>query len=86
MAPCSYTDDEMLTFIALIKETDSFRQLDGRIVRNAVVFTDLARQTAERHPACPAKTGEQWRLKWKGLRKKFLDEKQDASKSGKIII
>jgi hypothetical protein len=61
-AACTFQDEEVLSFIRLVKETNSFKHLDGRVQRNVEVFKRLAAMVNEKEKA--DKTPEQWRTKW----------------------
>jgi hypothetical protein len=80
----SYTDDEVLTFLDIVIETDSFKLIDGRQYRNQKVYDMLAGKVNENaKPEWGApKNGEQWRVKYKALKTKYLAEKTGSSKSG----
>ena len=79
---CSFTDDEIQTFLEFIQDDRCyFKALDGRVQRNIDVFNKLAEKVNERFPNSQ-KTGGQWRTKWKNLKSHYLGEKREASKSG----
>ena len=77
-----FTDDEVHTLLAFIRESNSLKYIDGRVQRNIDVFNKLAEQMNIRYPDRNKKTGEQIRTKWKNLKKTYLTEKLNASKSG----
>lgn len=78
----TYTDDQIITFIAFVQETNSYAKTDGKVTRNIDVFRILAEKITARFPAEPPKTVEQWRTKWKSLRHKYIEEKTECNKSG----
>lgn len=79
-----FTDDEIFTFLAIVRETSTLKKIDGRVQRNKNVFAELATKLNEHfeHVDENAKTGEQVRTKWKSLKQTYLNEKRQASKSG----
>ena len=83
---CVYTDEEILTFIAVVEDTESYKMIDGRKHKNKEIFEMLARKTNERHPDGVQKNGEQWRTKWKKLKSTYSEERLKASKSGLCYI
>ena len=84
MPNCVFTDNEIFTFLEFVRDSDAFRHLDGRVQKNIDVFKRLAQRTNEQmgHGEDESKSGEQWRTKWKNLKKVYLAEKLEASKSG----
>ena len=46
---CLFSDDKIVTFLAVVRETNSFKHLDGRVQRNIDVYNKLADLTNERH-------------------------------------
>ena len=83
--PAVFSDEEVVTFLAFVRETNTFKAIDGRVQRNIEVFNRLTQLTNDRHHQDNdknKKTGEQWRTKWKSLKKRFLDEKIKENQSG----
>lgn len=85
---CTYEDDEVITFLDFIIDTNTFQKIDGKSQSNIKIFDMLAAKVAERAAdgegkSWSPKTGTQWRIKWKSLKSKYLRYKAEASKSGK---
>lgn len=78
---CTYTDEEVLTFLDFVEETNSFKKIDGKCQRNIHIFDLIAGKVNEGN-RWDHKTGAQWRVKWKGLKSKYLELKVESSKSG----
>lgn len=58
---CSYVDDEILTFLDLVIDTNSFRKIDGKSQSNIKIFEMLAekmKQRIENTAECVAR--EEW--------------------------
>ena len=83
--PAVFSDEEVVIFLAFVRETNTFKAIDGRVQRNIEVFNRLTKLTNDRHHQDNdknKKTGEQRRTKWKSLKKRFLDEKIKENQSG----
>ena len=74
--PCLYTDEEILEFLSKIEELNVQKRIDGKTQRNIEIFRQLAEAMET------DKTAEQWRVKWKALKAKYLEEKRKCSPSG----
>lgn len=83
---CNSLDKELITFLNIAVEKQCLKLIDGKSSKNIHIFQMLREATDERgaqnNSGCAAKTGVQWRAKWKGLKSKYLEEKTASSKSG----
>ena len=84
---CTYLDEEVLTFLELIVETQSLKRIDGKSTSNIKVFDSLSEKVYrnENPHEWEVKSGAQWRVKWKALKTKYNCLKTEASKSGEWV-
>lgn len=80
MTGCRFSVEECVSFLHFVRETRTFKDIDGRSATNISIFRNLCSLTNERHQT--NKTPEQWRTKWKKMKSTYLAEKTKASKSG----
>ena len=62
-----FTYEEIMTFLSFVRETNTLKQIDGRVQRNIDVFANLSSKMSERYPN-NKKTAQQLRTKWKNLK------------------
>lgn len=83
MPSALYTQEQVFTFLAFIREQNCFKSIDGRVQRNIEVFNKLSDLYNERYPASP-KTGNQLRTKFKSLKSIYIKERIKIAKSGEF--
>lgn len=84
MPACVFSDEEVKSLLRIIRETDAFRKIDGRVQRNEEVFNDIASIMNDGSQPENCKTAKQLRTKWKALKRIYLEEKKNQAKSGKF--
>lgn len=86
--PTIFSEQEVITFLHFVRETGTFKAINGRVQRNIEVFDRLANLTNERHnnDYYEKKEGHQWRSKWKTLKMRYLDEKLGTKKFGSYFL
>ena len=83
MPGASFSHDQIITLLQFIREKNFYKDIDGRRKRNDEVFEKLAKYLNERYPS-NQKTGQQVRVKWKSMRAKYVEEKNNCAKSGEL--